>query len=185
MVNKGDGPCQNQSKRYSSRPLPILLTCAPFPLLCAEACHQPQWDSQLQFNPNQTFYWVSEEVTLRCFMNDTPPLATIRCANRTSPKSWKNAWEMLDISGTWHRLAENLTCTMGKLGTSRSPLLHALHAVEGTWASCLISETPRAELRVRSSWEQSPRWRGLKAFNGGQVFSAPACPPNLFLSSMS
>ncbi|TRZ09862.1 hypothetical protein HGM15179_017260 [Zosterops borbonicus] len=81
---------------------------------CKEACHQPQWDSQLQFNPNQTFYWVSEEVALRCFMNDTPPLATIRCANRTSPKSWKNAWEMLDISGTWHRLAENLTCTMAK-----------------------------------------------------------------------
>ncbi|XP_066037075.1 receptor-type tyrosine-protein phosphatase kappa-like isoform X1 [Chamaea fasciata] len=81
---------------------------------CKEGCRQPQWDSQLQFSPNQTFYQVSEEVALRCFVNYTPPLATIRCANRTSPKSWKNAWEMLDIWGRWHRLAENLTCTMAK-----------------------------------------------------------------------
>lgn len=82
-------------------------------------------------------------------MNDTRPLATIRCANRTS-ENWEDAWEMWDILGTWHSLAENLTCTMGKLGTSRSPLLHALLAVEVTWTSCHISETPWAELRVRS-----------------------------------
>ncbi|XP_063279150.1 uncharacterized protein LOC134564302 isoform X3 [Prinia subflava] len=80
---------------------------------CKERCHQPQWDSQLQFSPNQTFYWVNEEVTLSCFVNDTLPLATIRCANRTSP-NWKDAWDMLDNGGIWHRLAENLSCTMAK-----------------------------------------------------------------------
>ncbi|XP_068032509.1 uncharacterized protein [Anomalospiza imberbis] len=41
-------------------------------------------------------------------MNDTPPLAMIRCAN------WKDAWEVLDIWGTWHRLAENLICATAK-----------------------------------------------------------------------
>ncbi|RMC16536.1 hypothetical protein DUI87_06473 [Hirundo rustica rustica] len=80
---------------------------------CKEGCQQPQWDSQIRFSPNQRFYGVSEEVTLSCFMNDTPPLAMIRCANRTSPKL-KDDWEMLDTRGTWHRLAENLTCTMAK-----------------------------------------------------------------------
>ncbi|XP_068032561.1 receptor-type tyrosine-protein phosphatase kappa-like [Anomalospiza imberbis] len=75
---------------------------------CKERCQQPQWDSQLQFRPNQRFYWVSEVVTLSCWMNDTPPLAMIRCAN------WKDAWEVLDIWGTWHRLAENLICATAK-----------------------------------------------------------------------
>ncbi|XP_015470817.1 receptor-type tyrosine-protein phosphatase kappa-like [Parus major] len=75
---------------------------------CKERCQQPQWDSQLQFSPNQSFYWVKEEVTLSCFMNDTSPLAVIRCAN------WKDAWDVLDIQGTWSRLAENLTCAMEK-----------------------------------------------------------------------
>ncbi|XP_053858626.1 receptor-type tyrosine-protein phosphatase kappa-like [Vidua macroura] len=75
---------------------------------CKERCQQPQWDSQLQFRPNQRFYWVSEVVTLSCWMNDAPPLAMIRCAN------WKDAWEVLDIWGTWHRLAEKLICTTAK-----------------------------------------------------------------------
>ncbi|XP_074388828.1 uncharacterized protein LOC141727071 isoform X2 [Zonotrichia albicollis] len=75
---------------------------------CKERCQQPQWDSQLQFRPNQTFYMVSEEVTLSCFENDAPPLAVIRCAN------WRNAWQVLDISGKWHRLAQKLSCTTAK-----------------------------------------------------------------------
>lgn len=149
MVTKGDGSCQNQSKRYPSRTLPILLTCAPSPLLCADRCQQPQWDSQLQFSPNQNFYRVGEEVTLSCFLDDTPPIAVIRCAHRTSPH-WNNAWEVLEIGGTWRRLSQNLTYTMSKFGTSRSPLLHALLAVEGTWTCCHICETPWAQLRVRS-----------------------------------
>ncbi|XP_064260480.1 uncharacterized protein LOC135290481 isoform X5 [Passer domesticus] len=73
-----------------------------------ERCQKPQWGSQLQFSPNQRFYWVSEEVTVSCFVNNAPPLAMVRCAN------WKNAWEVLDMSGTWHRLAQNLSCTKAK-----------------------------------------------------------------------
>uniref|UniRef100_A0A803VH29 Sushi domain-containing protein n=1 Tax=Ficedula albicollis TaxID=59894 RepID=A0A803VH29_FICAL len=80
---------------------------------CKETCQQPQWDSQLQFSPNQNFYRVGEEVTLSCFLNSTPPLAVIRCANRIPPKQ-SNAWEVLAIGGTWHRLAQKLTCTMAK-----------------------------------------------------------------------
>ncbi|KAM6991189.1 uncharacterized protein RBU47_015700 [Passerculus sandwichensis] len=72
---------------------------------CKERCQQPQWDSQLQFRPNQRFYPVGEEVTLSCFENDAPPLAVIRCAN------WRNVWQVLDISGKWHRLPLKLSCT--------------------------------------------------------------------------
>ncbi|XP_036259213.1 receptor-type tyrosine-protein phosphatase kappa-like [Molothrus ater] len=75
---------------------------------CKVGCQQPQWDSQLQLRPNQRFYMVSEEVTLSCFENDAPPLAKIRCTNR------KNPWEVLDISGKWHRLAQTLSCTTAK-----------------------------------------------------------------------
>ncbi|XP_037980368.1 receptor-type tyrosine-protein phosphatase F-like isoform X3 [Motacilla alba alba] len=75
---------------------------------CKERCPQPQWDSQLQFNPDQRFYWVTEEVSLSCFVNDAPPLAMIRCAN------WKGVWEVLDISGKWQRLAQKLICTTAK-----------------------------------------------------------------------
>ncbi|XP_074388823.1 receptor-type tyrosine-protein phosphatase T isoform X1 [Zonotrichia albicollis] len=75
---------------------------------CKEKCKQPQWDSQLQFRPNQTFYMVSEEVTLSCFENDAPPFAVIRCAN------WRNTWQVLDISGKWHRLDKKLSCTTAK-----------------------------------------------------------------------
>ncbi|XP_058680462.1 uncharacterized protein LOC131571697 [Ammospiza caudacuta] len=75
---------------------------------CKERCQQPQWDSQLQFRPNQRFYTVSEEVTLSCFENDAPPLAVIRCAN------WRNVWQVLDISGKWHRLPPKLSCTTAK-----------------------------------------------------------------------
>uniref|UniRef100_A0A8C3UXD2 protein-tyrosine-phosphatase n=1 Tax=Catharus ustulatus TaxID=91951 RepID=A0A8C3UXD2_CATUS len=80
---------------------------------CKERCQQPQWDSQLQFSPNQNFYRVGEEVTLSCFLNDTPPLAVIRCAHRTSP-NWNNAWEVLEIGRPWRKLPQNLTCTMAK-----------------------------------------------------------------------
>ncbi|CAN8219894.1 unnamed protein product [Coccothraustes coccothraustes] len=75
---------------------------------CKERCQQPQWDSRLQFRPKQRFYRVSEEVTLSCFKNNTPPLAMIRCAGG------KDAWEVLDISGKWQSLAENLVCLMAK-----------------------------------------------------------------------
>ncbi|KAM6187541.1 receptor-type tyrosine-protein phosphatase kappa-like [Sarcoramphus papa] len=78
---------------------------------CKETCQQPQWDSRLHFTPKQSFYRVNEEVTLSCFLEDPPPLAVIRCAKGTSP-GWKNAWEVQDIQGTWHGVAENLTCTM-------------------------------------------------------------------------
>lgn len=177
------GPCQNQSKRHPSRPLPILLTCAPSPLLCAERCQQPQWDSQLQFSPNQSFYWVSEEVTLSCFMNNTPPLAMIRCENRTTPRR-KDAWEVKDIQGTWHRLAENLTCTMGKLRTSRSPLINALSLWRGPGHPAMRHLGHSSE--SGPTWEQSPRWRGLEAFSVGlQVSSVPASPPNIFPSCIS
>nr|XP_021410330.2 receptor-type tyrosine-protein phosphatase kappa [Lonchura striata domestica] len=84
---------------------------------CKGRCQKPQWDTQLHFRPNRRFYWVSEEVQLTCWMNDAPPLAMIRCAN------WTDAWEVLDMGGKWHRLAESPICTTGKLGTSRSPLL--------------------------------------------------------------
>ncbi|KAM7023821.1 uncharacterized protein M8220_015379 isoform 2-T2 [Acridotheres tristis] len=80
---------------------------------CKERCQKPQWDSQLQFSPNQNFYRVNEEVTLSCFMNDSPPLAVIRCANKTFPNQ-KDAWQVLEIGGTWHRLAQKLICTMAK-----------------------------------------------------------------------
>lgn len=172
MVTKGDGPCQNHSKRYASRPLPILLTCAPSPLLCAERCQQPQWDSHLQFSPKQSFYWVGEEVTLSCFTNNTPPLSVIRCANR-SFESWNGAWEVKNISGTWHRLAEDLTCTTGKLGTSRSPLLHALLAVDRTWTCCCICETPWAQLRVRSQLGAVSTMERVRSLQCGTGFLCP------------
>ncbi|XP_052634163.1 LOW QUALITY PROTEIN: receptor-type tyrosine-protein phosphatase kappa-like [Harpia harpyja] len=78
-----------------------------------ERCQQPQWDLRLHFTPEQRFYRFHEEVTLSCFMKDPPPLAVIRCANGTSP-GWKDAWEVKDIQGTWHVVAESLTCTTGK-----------------------------------------------------------------------
>ncbi|XP_076219016.1 receptor-type tyrosine-protein phosphatase T-like isoform X2 [Aptenodytes patagonicus] len=74
-----------------------------------ERCQQPQWDSNLRFTPNKSFYGLNEELTLSCFMEDTPPLAVIRCAKGTSP-GWNDAWEVKDIQGTWHGVAENLTC---------------------------------------------------------------------------
>ncbi|XP_049651200.1 receptor-type tyrosine-protein phosphatase kappa-like isoform X6 [Accipiter gentilis] len=77
-----------------------------------ERCQQPQWDSRLHFTPEQRFYRFNEEVTLSCFVEDPPPLAVIRCANGMSP-GWKDAWEVKDIQGTWHVVAESLTCTTG------------------------------------------------------------------------
>ncbi|KAL9821246.1 LOW QUALITY PROTEIN: uncharacterized protein GJ701_016469 [Geothlypis trichas] len=74
---------------------------------CKERCQQPQWDSQLQFRPTQRFYRISEEVTLSCFETDAPPLAVIRCVNR------KN-WEVLNISGKWQTLTQNLSCPKAK-----------------------------------------------------------------------
>ncbi|KAM9587567.1 uncharacterized protein ACIBXB_006974 [Morphnus guianensis] len=85
----------------------------PLLLLCAERCQQPQWDLRLHFTPEQRFYRFNEEVTLTCFMEDPPPLAVIRCANGTS-SGWKDAWEVKDVQGTWHVVAESLTCTTGK-----------------------------------------------------------------------
>ncbi|KAM7077496.1 receptor-type tyrosine-protein phosphatase T-like [Ciconia maguari] len=76
----------------------------------AETCQQPQWDLRLRFTPKQRFYGLNEELTLSCFMEDPPPLAVIRCAKGASPH-WKDAWEVKDIQGTWHGVAENLTCT--------------------------------------------------------------------------
>ncbi|KAM9587566.1 receptor-type tyrosine-protein phosphatase T-like isoform 6-T6 [Morphnus guianensis] len=78
-----------------------------------ERCQQPQWDLRLHFTPEQRFYRFNEEVTLTCFMEDPPPLAVIRCANGTS-SGWKDAWEVKDVQGTWHVVAESLTCTTGK-----------------------------------------------------------------------
>ncbi|XP_074876241.1 receptor-type tyrosine-protein phosphatase U-like isoform X1 [Buteo buteo] len=78
-----------------------------------ERCQQPQWDWRLHFTPEQRFYKFNEEVTLSCFVEDPPPLAVIRCANGTSP-GWKDAWEVKDMQGTWHVVAESLTCTTGK-----------------------------------------------------------------------
>ncbi|XP_030114100.4 receptor-type tyrosine-protein phosphatase mu [Taeniopygia guttata] len=75
---------------------------------CKGRCQQPQWDSQIHFRPNRRFYWVSEEVQLTCWTNDAPRLAMIRCAN------WTDAWEVLDMWGTWHRLAESLLCATAK-----------------------------------------------------------------------
>lgn len=118
----------------------------PLLLLCAERCQQPQWDWRLHFTPEQRFYKFNEEVTLSCFVEDPPPLAVIRCANGTSP-GWKDAWEVKDMQGTWHVVAESLTCTTGKWESSRSPLLHALLPQEGPWASCRICETPWPQLR--------------------------------------
>ncbi|KAM4753151.1 receptor-type tyrosine-protein phosphatase T-like isoform 1-T1 [Cyanocitta cristata] len=77
-----------------------------------ERCQQPHWDSQLQFSPDQSFYWVGEEVTVSCFMSNTPSLYVIRCANKIF-SHWKDAWEV-KILGSWQRLAENLTCTTEK-----------------------------------------------------------------------
>ncbi|KAM6104749.1 receptor-type tyrosine-protein phosphatase kappa-like [Pterocles gutturalis] len=85
---------------------------------CEGTCQQPQWDLQLCFTPKQRFYRLNEEVTLTCFMEDFPPLAVIRCAKGMSP-GWKGVWEVKDVQGTWHRVAENLTCTTGKC---RKPL---------------------------------------------------------------
>ncbi|XP_065517896.1 receptor-type tyrosine-protein phosphatase kappa-like isoform X1 [Lathamus discolor] len=76
---------------------------------CKEKCQQPQWDSRLHFAPQKSFYRINEEVTLSCSMEDPVPLAVIRCAKGTSPDS-KYDWEM-ESQGTWHGVAENLTCT--------------------------------------------------------------------------
>ncbi|KAK4816135.1 hypothetical protein QYF61_011517 [Mycteria americana] len=115
-------------------------------LLRAETCQQPQWDLRLRFTPKQRFYGLNEELTLSCFMEDPPPLAVIRCAKGASPH-WKDAWEVKDIEGTWHGVAENLTCTTGKSGSSRSPLLHALLPREGPRPSCRTRETAWPQLR--------------------------------------
>ena len=95
-------------------------TAGPFPhclhlllLLCAERCQKPHWDSRLHFTPKQEFYGLNEEVTLSCFMEDTPPLAVIRCTKETS-QDWKDVWEVKDIQGTWHPVAESLMCPKGK-----------------------------------------------------------------------
>ncbi|XP_062476428.1 uncharacterized protein LOC134164553 isoform X2 [Pezoporus occidentalis] len=72
-----------------------------------EKCQQPQWDSKLHFTPHKSFYRISEEVTLSCSMEDPIALAVIRCAKGAPPKY---DWEM-DSQGTWHGVAENLTCT--------------------------------------------------------------------------
>ncbi|XP_048147782.1 receptor-type tyrosine-protein phosphatase kappa-like isoform X4 [Corvus hawaiiensis] len=79
---------------------------------CKERCQRPRWDSQLQLSPDQSFYWVGEEVTVSCFMNNAPPLSVIRCANKLF-RNWKDAWEV-NIWGSWQRLAEDLTCPMEK-----------------------------------------------------------------------
>lgn len=114
MVTKEAGHCQIHGNRPHSRPFPILLH-PPF-LLCADGCQQPQWDSRLHFTPNQNFYGLNEEVTLSCFVEDSPPLAVIRCAKGMTP-GWKNAWEVKDNKDMWHEVAENLTCTTGKWRT--------------------------------------------------------------------
>ncbi|KAK2512179.1 hypothetical protein Q9233_016451 [Columba guinea] len=75
-----------------------------------DGCQQPQWDSRLHFTPNQNFYGLNEEVTLSCFVEDSPPLAVIRCAKGMT-LGWKNAWEVKDNKDMWHEVAENLTCT--------------------------------------------------------------------------
>ncbi|XP_053910515.1 receptor-type tyrosine-protein phosphatase kappa isoform X2 [Cuculus canorus] len=80
---------------------------------CKEGCQQPQLDSKIRFSPKKRFYGLNEEVTLSCLMVDSPPLAVIRCAKQTSP-DWQNAWEVKDIQGSWHGVAENLSCTPGK-----------------------------------------------------------------------
>ncbi|OPJ75434.1 receptor-type tyrosine-protein phosphatase T [Patagioenas fasciata monilis] len=78
-----------------------------------ERCQQPQWDSRLHFTPNHSFYGLNEEVTLSCFVEDSPPLAVIRCAKGMTP-GWKNVWEVKDNKDMWHEVAESLTCTTGK-----------------------------------------------------------------------
>lgn len=87
---------------------------------------------ELHFTPDQRFYRLNEEVILSCFTEDSPPLAVIRCAKGTD---WKDAWEVKGTLGRWHGEVENLTCTTGKWGSSRSPLLYALLPREGPWTS--------------------------------------------------
>ncbi|XP_062476431.1 uncharacterized protein LOC134164553 isoform X4 [Pezoporus occidentalis] len=82
-----------------------------------EKCQQPQWDSKLHFTPHKSFYRISEEVTLSCSMEDPIALAVIRCAKGAPPKY---DWEM-DSQGTWHGVAENLTCTTDPLETCQRP----------------------------------------------------------------
>lgn len=157
----------------------------PLLLLCAERCQQPQWDSRLHFTPEQRFYRFNEEVTLSCFVEDPPPLAVIRCANGMSP-GWKDAWEVKDIQGTWHVVAESLTCTTGKWESSRSPLLHALLPKEGPRASCRICETPWPQLRdgpQLGAVSKVGRDRSLQC--GAGFLTVPASPPSLFLSCRS
>ncbi|KAM4639342.1 receptor-type tyrosine-protein phosphatase T-like isoform 3-T3 [Amazona ochrocephala] len=86
---------------------------------CKEKCQQPQWDSRLHFTPQKSFYRINEEVMLSCSMEDPVPLAVIRCAKGASPDS-KYDWEM-DSQGTWHGVAENLTCTTAPPETCQRP----------------------------------------------------------------
>lgn len=74
-------------------------------------------------------------------MKDPLHLAVIRCAKGMSPH-WKYVWEVKDIQGTWHPVVKNLTCSMGKWRSSRSPLRHVLLPEEGPLTSCHIHETP-------------------------------------------
>lgn len=115
-------------------------------------------------------------------MDDSPPLAVIRCAKEMS-SGWKGAWEVKNIQGTWQGVVKNLTCTTGKWGISRCSLLHALLPEEGPWTSCRIHEVPWPQLRDGPQLGPISKMRGDRSLQCGTGFlTVPAPLPSLFLS---
>ncbi|XP_071658810.1 uncharacterized protein [Patagioenas fasciata] len=162
-------------------------TSIPSNVECLEMCQRPQWDTNLQLEPDQENYEKNKQVMLSCPEGFQTPFTHVKCTRAFQPTSngqpvYTDRWLGKDSRDTWIRIQSSVQC-IGILQVVPGTLEISSTSIKLNWTCSLPDVCQRMRARCRlagpsSSPCEAEEVKGEETLQGQEgTFTCPTLQP--------